>query len=379
MLEAKAEAKVVQLLSSAGVTVNGEQPWDMQVHDKRLFRRIMKEPSLGVGEGYVDGWWDCERIDVLFYRMLRDLHGQDVYKVWSFLRHVFINAISNQQSSIRSIDVAHQHYNIGNDLYVRMLGETMAYTCGYWESAETLDKAQYDKYDLICKKLEFKPGEKVLDMGCGWGGFAKFAVENYAVEVVAVNISSPQIEYGKVLCEGYPIQLVNCDYRDIKKYNPNSQKFDKIISVGLCEHVGYKNYDTYFMIMREQLKEDGLALLHTIGKNHSTYYTDPWIQKYIFPHGTLPTIKLLSRAIEGKFIIEDVHNFGSYYDRTLMRWCENFEKAWPELKIKYDQRFYRMWRYYLLSCAGAFRARDLQLWQFVMSPHGVVNGYKPVR
>lgn len=379
MLEAKAKARVSQILSAAGIQIDGNQAWDMQVHDARLYRQILKEPSLGVGEGYMEGWWDCEQIDVLFYRIFRELRSKELYKLWRFLRHVFVHAVTNQQNPTRSKQVAHQHYNIGNDLFVRMLGETMAYTCAYWKSAQTLDKAQYDKYDLVCKKLHLKPGETLLDLGCGWGGLSKFAAEHYGVRTVAVNIARAQVEYGKMLCEGYPVTFYQCDYRDMHTYNPDHERFDKVVSVGLCEHIGSKNYAHFIELVRKQLNPEGLFLLHTIGKNRTTYYSDPWIQKYIFPHGMLPTHKLLDTAIEGNFVIEDVHNFGADYDRTLMAWCDNFEKAWPALKGKYDERFYRMWRYYLLSCAGAFRAREMQLWQYVLSPHGVTHGYEPVR
>lgn len=379
MLESKAEAKVTQLLSTAGIHINGDQPWDIQVHDKRLYRRILKEPSLGIGEGYMENWWDCEKIDVFFYRLLRDLHHQDIYKIWTFLRFVFINAISNQQSSKKSHDVADQHYNLGNDLFEVMLGDSMAYTCAYWKDAETLDKAQFDKYDLVCKKLELKPGEELLELGCGFGGFAKFAAENYGVNVTAINISEKQVDFAKSFCADYSVKIIQSDYRDVGAYNSSGKKFDKIASIGLCEHVGPKNYTSFVQLAREQLKEDGLFLLHTIGKNKSTIYADPWVQRYIFPHGSIPGLVQLVKALEGVFVVEDLQNFGAYYDRTLMRWCENFESGWSELKVHYDERFYRMWRYYLLSCAGAFRARDMQLWQFVLSPRGKLNGYEGIR
>jgi len=379
MLEAKAEAKVSQLLSTAGIGVDGEQPWDMRVHDKRLYRRILRDPSLGLGESYIEGLWDCERLDVFFFRLMRSLHGHDIYKVWTFLRHIFINALSNQQARHRAAQVANVHYNIDNDLFERMLGESMAYTCAYWDHAETLDKAQTDKYDLVCRKLELKPGEKLLDLGCGWGGFANFAAENYDVSVVAVNIAREQVEYGRRHFKNAAITFFNCDYRDIKQYNPSSQRFDKIASIGMCEHVGHKNYATLVRTVREQLKDEGLFLLHTIAKNHTTSYSDPWIQKYIFPNGMLPTMQLLTKALESDFVIEDVHNFGASYDKTLMVWCERFEKYWPEISVNYDEKFYRTWRYYLLSCAGAFRARSMQLYQLVVSPYGQLNGYRSVR
>ena len=260
-----------------------------------------------------------------------------------------------------------------------MLGPTMAYTCGYWQDTDDLDQAQINKYDLVCRKLHLRPGEHLLDMGCGFCGFSKFAAENYGVRVTAVNISIEQMKYAVASCQGLPIDFVRCDYRDVAAYNPNGAQFDKIASIGLCEHIGYKNYHAFMSCARQQLKEDGLFLLHTIGKNITTPFSDPWIDKYIFPGGSLPTTKALSQAAESLFINEDMHNFGTYYDKTLLAWEANFVKAWPMLKEHYDERFYRMWRYYLLSCAGAFRARDIQLWQIVFSPKGVKEGYQSVR
>ncbi len=167
--------------------------------------------------------------------------------------------------------------------------------------------------------------------------------------------------------------------RETELYNPQAMKFDKVVSIGLCEHVGYKNYKRLFKIVLSNMKPDGLFLLHTIGKNHSIDFCDPWIQKYVFPQGVLPTIQVLGRASEPYFIIEDIHNFGADYDKTLMAWYENFKANWHELKSCYDEKFYRMWCYYLLSCAGGFRARSNQLFQIVFSPKGVINGYISIR
>lgn len=371
--------KLAKLLAKAGIAINGSQPWDIQIHHPKTLSRMVNEPSLGAGESYMDGWWECQRLDDFFFKILRYLEIRKIYQPRTLLKFYLMNFLTNQQSKHKSLRVAHQHYNIDNELYELMLGKSMAYTCGYWSNAHSLEDAQYAKYDLICRKLKLQPHEKVLELGCGFGGFAKYAAEKYGVAMVSVNISTEQLKYARSICQGLPIQLFESDYRDVRKYNPDKIKFDKVVSIGLCEHIGPKNYDNFLNIAKSQLKPDGLFLLHTISKNISDYFTDPWIQKYIFPQGMLPTLRSLSRAAEGKFVIEDVHNIGADYDKTLMAWHDNFDQAWAQLADKYDERFRRMWRYYLLSCAGGFRARSMQLNQFVLSPEGELNGYRSYR
>lgn len=373
------EQKVQDALATAGITIGGQQPWDIQVNNSELFKRLQANPSLGLGEGYMDQLWECERLDEFFYRILAKLEMTDVFGLGMILRVALRNILVNQQTRLRSKQVAKVHYNLGNELYQLMLGDTMAYTCAYWKDAQDLDAAQNAKYELICRKIDIQKGDKVLELGCGWGGFAYYVATKYGCEVDAVNISTEQMKYAQQICKSLPVNIHVCDYRDIGSYNPKLKKFDKVVSIGMCEHVGYKNYPYFIDAARSQLKDDGLFLLHTIGKNYTTYFGDPWIQKYIFPNGMLPTIKLLSKAIEKHFVVEDLHNFGAYYDKTLMAWDDNFVANWSQIKSNYDERFYRMWRYYLLSCAGAFRARDLQLWQFVLSPHGVRGGYQSIR
>lgn len=372
-------SRITGLLAKAGIEINGNKPWDMQINDSRALNRILTEPSLGAGESYMDGWWDCPRLDKFFFHVLRHLNFKEMYPLMTFLNFNLKNFFTNSQSPRLSKQVAEQHYNLDNGLYMAMLGESMAYTCAYWRNANSLDEAQFAKYDLICRKLDLHAGEKVLELGCGFGGFAKYAAEKYGVEMVSINISTEQMQYARQICQNLPVRLVECDYRDVERYNPNHVKFDKLVSIGLCEHIGYKNYKTFLKIARENLKEDGLFLMHTIAKNISEPFTDPWIQKYIFPHGMLPTLKIVGGVCENFFVPEDVHNIGTDYDRTLMAWHDNFERAWSRLSARFDERFHRMWRYYLLSCAGGFRARSMQLYQFVFSPRGQLNGYDSIR
>ena len=362
-----------KLLNQAGIAVNGGNPWDIKISNPDLYDRVKSQGSLGLGEAYMDGWWECERLDEFFYHLLSNRIEDKIGFSFPLLWEVVKAKIFNLQSLKRAFEVGKKHYDLGNDLFIPMLGKSMAYSCGYWKKASSLDSAQEAKMDLICRKLDLKRGQKVLDIGCGWGSFAKYAAENYGVEVTGITVSKEQLEFAENICQGLPVKFRLMDYRRL------NEKFDHIVSVGMIEHVGVKNYRTYMKVAKRCLKENGLFLLHTIGGLKSGNTTDPWINKYIFPNGMVPSLKQLAKSVEGLFVIEDLHNFGADYDKTLMAWHKNFKNAWPKLKKKYGKRFYRMWIYYLLSCAGAFRARSLELWQIVLSPDGVGGGYKPVR
>ena len=364
---------ISELIAPAGVSFDGTNPWDVKVFDERLFDRVRADKTLGFGEAYMDGWWGCENMDQLFYKLIR----ADIEKNIKISPAVIANTIKaklfNLQSAKKSFEIGEKHYDLGNDLFVAMLGRTMAYSCGYWKGTDNLDVAQEAKFDLICRKLGLKSGQKILDIGCGWGSFMAYATQNYGVSAVGITVSEEQADFGRNYCKGLPVEIRLQDYRSI------DEKFDHIVSVGMIEHVGSKNYRTYMEVAKRCLKYDGLFLLHTIGGLKYGETTDPWINKYIFPNGVIPSLKQVADSAEGLFVVEDMHNFGVDYDKTLMAWAKNFEKEWPKLREKYDDRFYRMWRYYLYSCAGAFRARTLQLWQFVLSPQGVEGGYKSVR
>jgi len=370
----KYESLVKELLSLAGIEINGSNPWDIQVHDEKFYKRAVTEVELGLGESYMDGWWDVEKLDEMIYRIIRaDLQNKvkSNFKVALQLAGFYL---INMQARRRAFIIGERHYDLGNDLFQNMLDKRMNYSCAYLKNASTLDEAQENKLDLICKKLYLKPGMRVLDIGCGWGAFGKYAAEKHGVAVVGITVSKEQVSLGKELCKDLPVEIRLQDYRDVK------EKFDGIVSVGMIEHVGYKNYREYFKIAERNLKDDGLFLLHTIGEVRSTKSTDPWTHKYIFPNGMLPSIAQLGKAIEGKFVMEDWHNIGSDYDKTLMAWYNNFKNSWNKIREKYNERFYRMWKYFLLSSTGAFRARNKnQLWQIILSKNGILGGYHSIR
>lgn len=368
----KSETLVREVLDRCDVEIGGDRAFDVVVHDDRLYDRVLTQGTLGLGEAYMQGWWDCAAIDELIYRLHKvkaaDIARFDVSVLWSFVRGSLLNL-----QRWRPFDVGRQHYDLSNQLYAEMLDKRMTYSCGYWDNVADLDSAQEAKLDLICRKIGLSAGDRVLDIGAGWGSFLKYAAERYGISGLGVTVSKQQADFANDSFNGYPIENRLMDYHALEG------RFDHLVSVGMFEHVGYKNFRAYMQKAHELLDDDGLFLLHTIGGNTSETHGDPWSEKYIFPNGMLPSVAQLGRSVEGLFVIEDLHNFGAHYDRTLLAWHKNFEAAWPRLQSAFDTRFYRMWRYYLLSFAGTFRARHIQLWQVVLSKSGVPGGYHSVR
>ncbi len=369
----KAEKVVRDILALAEVGVDGEHPWDLQVNSKDFYRRLLGQGSIALGETYMDGLWECENIDVFIYKVLRS-GLENKISVLSLLWPVLWSKMVNLQSRGRAFNIGKHHYDIGNDLFKLMLDDSMAYTCGYWREADNLADAQQAKMDLVCRKMGLEAGMRVLDIGCGWGSFARYAAQNYGVRVVGVTVSQEQIDLGRELCAGLDVDLRYQDYRDVQG------RFDRVVSIGMFEAVGPKNFRTYMQTVERCLEDDGLFLLHTIGTNTPDLQADPWTIKYIFPGGYLPLQKQIDAATQGIFIMEDWHNFGVDYDPTIMAWVANIKAARGQLeKLGYDRRFYRMWTYWLLSAAGSARARRNQLWQMVYSKKGQDGGYLPVR
>ncbi|MCP5349079.1 MAG: cyclopropane fatty acyl phospholipid synthase [Gammaproteobacteria bacterium] len=371
MVSKKLREKVETLLESVDIRIGGDRPWDLRIHDPRVFDAAASQGTIGVGEAYMEGWWDCEALDEFFNRILRtDLPA----RVASFRDRLFLlkSYLFNMQSGSRAFKVGRQHYDAGNDLYERMLDRRMIYSCGYWRDADTLDSAQEAKLDLVFRKLGLRPGMRILDIGCGWGGAAGYAAEKYGVEVVGVTISREQMELASERCRNLPVEIRLQDYHALH------EQFDAIYSIGMFEHVGHKNYRQYFRIVRRCLADDGLFVLHTIGNRHSNVATDPWIEKYIFPNSVTPSIRLIGRATEDLLVMEDWQNFRNDYDRTLQSWDRNINRAWDELP-DYDEAFRRMWHFYLMCSAGSFRSGNNQLWQIVFSKNGTPERYDAPR
>lgn len=361
------------LLTEADIRINGDRPWDILVHNTNFYQRVATEGSLGLGESYMENWWDCAALDQFFYHIFTGRINDKVIPLSKKVT-VLISKLVNMQTKLRSRAVADLHYDLTTDLFMSFLDPYNQYTCGYFQDTDDLNTAQKQKLDLICRKLMLAPGDKVLDIGCGWGGFAKFAAERYQCHITGISIADNQIAYARKFCAGLPVEIVKSDYRD------HQGTYDKILSCGMIEAVGYKNYRVFMEVVHQLLKDGGLFLLHTIGRHKSGTSTDAWIDKYIFPNGMLPSMQHITASAEGLFAFNDWHSFGAHYDPTLMAWQQNFARNWDAIKDQFDEKFYRMWNYYLLSCAGSFRSNKKQLWQIVFAKRrGAVAGYESER
>lgn len=360
---------IEELLALADVRIGGGRSWDLTVHDDDFFPRVAAGGSLALGETYVEGLWDCPALDAFFHRALRSRLDERVPSGIGPIQSLR-SRLQNPQSRANAFEVGERHYDLGNDLYRAMLDTRMIYSCAVWDRASTLDDAQEDKLELACRKLGLERGMTLLDLGCGWGGGACYAAERFGVSVVGVTVSRRQAELAREVCAGLPVEIRLQDWREVEG------RFDRVISIGMFEHVGARNYAAFFERCLDLLRPDGLALLHTIGGTRSETTCEPWMERYIFPNSVVPSARQLTRALEGSFVIEDWHSLGADYDRTLTSWYRNFENAWDELRPGYGERFRRMWKYYLLSSAGSFRARRSQVWQLVLSPLGVPGGYR---
>jgi cyclopropane-fatty-acyl-phospholipid synthase len=370
---ASAKDTLRELLAAADVRINGERPWDILVRNEKFYQRVLTGGSLALGESYMDGWWETDALDQCVFRMVRAGVKQRVVPKFQTALALIKSALFNLQTKRRARKNIHRHYDLSTKLYLSFLDPFNQYTCGYFKNVDDLNRAQEAKLELICRKLRIATGDEVLDIGCGWGGFAKLASERHGCRVTGVTISDEQYEYAKNYTRGLPVTILKEDYRDL------SGKFDKILVCGMMEHVGFKNHRKLMRVVHRSLKDDGLFLLQTIGAKETAKFTDPWLGTYIFPNTLLPSMKQISAAIEGLFVVEDWQNFGAFYDQTLLAWFRNFDANWEKLRAEFDERFYRMWKYYLLMCAGLFRARETQLWQVVFSKNGILGGYQPAR
>lgn len=371
MIGKKITEYIVNLFNSADIHINGGRPWDIQIHNNGLFSKVLRGGSLALGESYSDGWWDCDALDQFFERVFRAHLEQKVNP--RHLIAVLGSIILNMQNRVRSRLVIKKHYDLDVNLYLSFLDPYNQYTCGYFKGTDELDRAQEQKLDLICRKLMLAPEDSVLDIGCGWGGFARFAAERYGCRVTGITISDEQLRYAREFCRDLPVSIVKSDYRDFRG------TFDKVLVCGMIEHVGYKNHRHLMESVSDLLKDRGLFLLQTIGSNISSRMGEPWINKYIFPNGLIPSAKQIIAAAEGLFTLEDWHFMGQHYDLTLMAWYDNFMKNWDRIKNAFDERFYRMWKYYLLSCAASFRTKLTDLWQVVFAKNGLSREYVSVR
>jgi cyclopropane-fatty-acyl-phospholipid synthase len=370
LVMAGSEIVARRLLAAAGVVVGGPNPWDVHVNDDRVWDRVIRDRELGLGESYMEGWWDTPALDQFLAKiMLADL--KDEIRLGPELLKIIVKSrFTNRHSKEAAAENASAHYDIGNDLYERMLDDRMIYSCGYWANTTSLAEAQRAKLDLVCRKLQFEEGMTVLDIGCGWGGFSKFAAEEYGVIVTGISPAIEQVKLARQRTAGLSVTIEQADYRSVQGV------FDRIVSIGMFEHVGPEHYKTFFEQCDRLLASDGAMLHHTIGSNSSKKDFDAWMDRYIFPGGRLPSLGQMATAAEPGFTIEDVHNLGSDYDTTLQAWAANIDSAWDDLPA-YDETFKRMWHYYLMASMAGFRIRNTQLWQIVFRRTMHENGVWP--
>ena len=373
MKDTSSEKLVTDLFAAADVEINGSRPWDIHVKEDLFYKRLVAGGSKALGESYMDGWWECSQLDHFFDKILQVRLDQKAKKSFSALWCRAKTFLTTSPGKFRAFEIGRRHYDIGNELFSLMLDKWMNYSCAYWKQADTLDEAQEAKMDLICRKLQLQPGMRVLDIGCGWGGLAAYMAEHYQINVVGITVSKEQVAFAKDRCQGLSVDIRLMDYRDMK------ESFDRIVSVGMFEHVGAGRYRAFMAVVKRCLTDQGLFLLHTIAGNRSVRWSDPWISTYIFPNSMLPSSRQIATAAENLLMLEDWHSFGPDYDPTLMAWYKNFVENWDKIKYVYDDRFFRMWTYYLLACAGSFRSRRNQLWQIVFSKGGVRPAYESVR
>lgn len=357
----KLKERVQKFLSPADVRIGGERQWDITVSNDEFYARVLRNGSLGLGESYMDGWWDCPALDEFFTRILSAKLDREARRNLRLILWHLSAVLFNRQTKSRAKRVAEQHYDLGNELYRNMLDHRMVYTCARWDHASNLDEAQEAKLDFVCCKLGLRSQMTLLDIGCGWGSLAKFAAEKYGAKVVGITISCEQVELAQNLCDGLPVEIRLQDYRDV------TGTFDRVASLGMFEHVGYKNYRIFFEAVRRVLRPGGFFYLSTIGVSRSGRATDPWIDKYIFPNSLLPSAAQIGAAIDGLFAVESWENWSPDYDRTIMAWFQNFQNHWHSLQSRYSERFYRMWKYYLMVAAACFRSRKNQVWQILLA------------
>lgn len=390
MAEERLRRGLEVVLAPADIKINGMRPWDITVNSDNFYPRVFRDGIIGLGEGYMYGEWDCQdpvELVARFYKGRIDTKiPTDPLLLGRVLMDRMVHGVKrylDRDSQAR--DLASTQYNLSTDLFKAFLDDRMLYTCGYWQNATTLEEAQDAKLDLTARKLglDQKGGMRILDIGGGWGGLAIFMAERYAVNVASISISEEQIKEAEkrrlALPEEIACRIENRfqDYRDVA-----DGPFDRVVVMGMIEHIGHRNFRSIMEVIHRNLAPDGLFLLHTIGVDiNGGEEKGNWLERYIFPGSEIPNAADLAASWRNLFVMEDWHNFGADYERTLVEWFKRFDQNWEKIRPMFEpnaERFYRMWKLYLLGCAGGFRARASQLWQIVLSKGGVPGGYQRV-
>lgn len=360
------------LLREANIEPNGASPWDPQIKDERFYRTVLLRGSVGLGDAYLNGWWECADISGFILRIIKSGIHLRVPRVDIFLRRLRFGLI-DAQNRIRSKRVAELHYDEDPYIFEVMLGSTNSYTCARWKGVITLDAAQQQKMDLLCKKAGLSSGMTVLDIGSGWGGFLAYAAERYQVRGIGLTISKTQLDYARKRYGNLPVEFRLQDYRDFVG------GVDAVVSICVIEHVGSDHYREYFQKVRETLtREDGFFAMQCILACDTQARMDPWTEKHIFPNGILPTLERIENAVEGILHIVDREFFRDDYVRTFSAWYENLVRNKNAIIARCGVRYFRKYEYYLCLYIAGFGSGRIDVGQFVLSPTPHLN-YKPIR
>lgn len=376
------EKRVTQVFNNAGILLDDDDsPYNIQlVKPDKFFRAVALRGHDGFADAYMKGYWECTALDQCVFKLLSSGAIDSLRFHPSNLRLCVSDLFRNKQKPGRAQRNVSHHYNRGAVFEV-MLDRTRSYSCGHWALARNLEDAQIAKLDLVCLKLGLKPGMSFCDIGCGWGALLRHAAKKYGCASAGITLSTDQRDYiGSPdfdSPEDVPLTARLDDYRNLHG------QYDRIASVGMFEHVGRKNARNFMRCVDRYLKPGGLFLLHTIASRHSSPSLNhpelPWIEKNIFPGGSLLSMGQITTAAQGIFKVLDQENFGPYYDLTLMEWAKNFKEGWESIKSLYSEEFYRMWLYYLYSCAAGFRSGRLELFQIVLAKPDWQGLYRGVR
>jgi cyclopropane-fatty-acyl-phospholipid synthase len=338
----------------------------VRIADRATLLGLLGDPQLRFGDAYAAGrievTGDLVAFTNLMYRAMTRAAtaGSTAHRFAGWLHRSKRNTFEGSRDNI------HHHYDLGNDFYSLWLGETMAYTCAYYPTASaTLEQAQFAKMDHVCRKLRLKPGDSVVEAGCGWGSLALHMASRYGARVRAYNISKEQLAFARqrsaALGLGSQVEFVEDDYRNI------SGRYDVFVSVGMLEHVGREHYGELGRVARRALTAEGRGLIHSIGRNRPASL-HPWIERRIFPGAYAPSLGEMMQIFEPwELSVLDVENIRLHYALTLRHWLERFETAVPQVRTMFDESFVRMWRLYLAGSVGAFESGTLQLFQVVFS------------
>ena len=358
---------VTHLFERAGLQIGGSKANNVVVHDDRFFKEVLLKGSIGLGDSYVEGTWDASSVDDVVFALIKSgVYNSILSQIYDTVGSV-ARRIQNLQDRIGSYQVIDEHYDLDYNLFLAFLDRYNQYTCGYFERTDDLDQAQENKLELICNKLNLREGDKVLDIGGGWGGLALYMTERFDVDVSIITLSRQQANHARKMCEGRKVKVHVCDYRDIPLLF-SSSSFDKVAAVGILEHIGHKNYRQFMKVVNHALIPEGRCLFQTLYSPANRILSNPWVRKHIFPNHELPPQNTIKSAASKYFQPADKVAFQDltpHYVKTLLAWNERLNKAIDDKKINLEPKEHRKWNFYFLSCAGALRAEHMRVGQFV--------------